>query len=644
VKDAFVNGYNEKLLFAWRANIDFQFVIDTYACAKYCVGYIFKAEGGVSKLLRAASDSARAGNLSIKEKLSKFSRTLINGSEISAQEATAFLLGMDFTRCSRTAIFINTSPPNERTRILKSQEQLEKMNENDDEIYGKGMIEHYTQRPPEMSDMCLSEFATMYDYKSQEPTSMFILLLYFYNFLYLYLFLFCFDITLIYFLGKKAVFVSLWDGGYMKKRDQRKILRFRSYGKIQDYENYCREQLMLFLPWRNENTDLLKINQIQKFEENIQVIIANSKPFYFDADVDEQMLQIMQDQQNMNSDAAEESEEEQDEAYLEESLFGNMEDNISTETDFFGRPNNKTQAENFLPPKQIDDDSYYKIMRSLNEKQRRFVLETLYKVKCSNTAFYSFLHGGAGVGKSHAITAVVQSTVRYYSKLKSRNPEEMCVLVSAFTGKAAFNVFGMTLHTTFRLPPTQKSGQADNLEDSSLNTLRSKLGGVKLFIIDEISMVSVRHLYDIDSRLRQVFATNQDFGGRSLMVVGHLRQLPPIGGSYIFSTISDIADNYLWQKFAIFELTEIMRQRGDMKFCKALNNMSEGCMDDEDIQIIRSRIITDNNQPPDNAIWLFKTNMQCLAHNDKVHLKLATAGAESIAIDKVQGNPMNITE
>src|SRR5690348_11344306 len=45
----FVNGYNQKLLEAWRANIDIQFVVDTYACAKYCVGYICKSQGGVSK-------------------------------------------------------------------------------------------------------------------------------------------------------------------------------------------------------------------------------------------------------------------------------------------------------------------------------------------------------------------------------------------------------------------------------------------------------------------------------------------------------------------------------------------------------------------------------------------------------------------
>jgi len=54
---AFINPYNKKLLETWRANIDVQFVLDTYACAKYCVGYILKSDTGVLRVLQtAASD------------------------------------------------------------------------------------------------------------------------------------------------------------------------------------------------------------------------------------------------------------------------------------------------------------------------------------------------------------------------------------------------------------------------------------------------------------------------------------------------------------------------------------------------------------------------------------------------------------
>jgi len=65
----FVNDYNEDILSCWQANIDFQFIIDTYACAKYCVGYVLKCQEGVFKLFRAASQEAKRGNLSATESL-----------------------------------------------------------------------------------------------------------------------------------------------------------------------------------------------------------------------------------------------------------------------------------------------------------------------------------------------------------------------------------------------------------------------------------------------------------------------------------------------------------------------------------------------------------------------------------------------
>jgi hypothetical protein len=106
----FINGYNRLLLEAWGANIDTQFVLDTYACTKYCVGYILKSEG-VSGLLQAAARDARKGNTSVNDKLKKFANILMNGAEISAQEAAQFLLGIRNTMCSRQDSFINTSEP-----------------------------------------------------------------------------------------------------------------------------------------------------------------------------------------------------------------------------------------------------------------------------------------------------------------------------------------------------------------------------------------------------------------------------------------------------------------------------------------------------------------------------------------------------
>lgn len=99
----------------------------------------------------------------------------------------------------------------------------------------------------------------------------------------------------------------------------------------------------------------------------------------------------------------------------------------------------------------------------------------------------------------------------------------MPVLVAAPTGKAAFNVMGMTLHSAFKLPPSQYKGELKKLDDGAANTLRLKFRKLKLIIIDEISMVSNSQLTQVDHRLRQIFNTDQDFGGISVLAVGHLR-------------------------------------------------------------------------------------------------------------------------
>jgi hypothetical protein len=439
---------------------------------------------------------------------------------------------------------------------------------------------------------------------------------------------------------KKAL--KLQDGsGYLHKRLTRKIIRFRHYGRREDPSNYYREQLMLFLPWRDEEQELLLVNTTEKFQNYSNVVLSNSKPFYFDREIDDLILQDIVDETQDEIINGDEN---------DETLGNNL--NLIQEDDFYEADVDEEKStdavvrvEHFLPPRLVAEPEYLSIMRALNEKQRRFVLNVLNLLKTSKEPFYYFLSGGAGVGKSQAITAIIQSYIRYNCQFPTTHPEDICVLVAAPTGKAAFNVFGMTLHCTFKLPPNQACGKLCDLDNSALNTLRAKLIHVDLFIIDEISMVSNRQFYDIDQRLRQIFSTPKDFGGKSVIVVGHLRQLAPVAGTYVFKPPKHLplglcVGNHLWEQFSLFELDEVMRQKGDLAFCKALNNMAEGTMDEDDIQLITSREVHEKNVAPDSAINLFATNEECRVYNSIVHQKLKTDGMLSVAFDRVQGNEL----
>jgi len=374
--------------------------------------------------------------------------------------------------------------------------------------------------------------------------------------------------------------------------------------------NYWREQLTLFVPWRDERE--FEGNSINLAKENMEEILKNSRFYYHSREMDENVL----------SDLIDESREDDDELEgrrPEENLFAEDEEYLSS--NFLGIENNNRKIDNFLPPRQLPDKEYFCLMQSLNEGQRKFVLNVLHLLKTSNEPFYHFLSGGAGTGKSHAIKAIVQSVMRHYGKQYGRDPNKVAVIVAAPTGMAAFNVNGMTIHGAFRLPPTQNNDPLHDLNDSIRNSVRTTLEDIELFILDEISMVLVRQLYDIDQRLRDVYETDKDFGGKSILVVGHLRQLRPIGGGRAFedwkgSRFTEITGNHLWPKFSLFELTEIMRQKGEAMFCKALNQMAEGEMDEDDIALIKTCQISDQNKPPSTANWLFKTNEQCRVYNE----------------------------
>lgn len=148
----------------------------------------------------------------------------------------------------------------------------------------------------------------------------------------------------------------------------------------------------------------------------------------------------------------------------------------------------------------------------------------------------------------------------------------------------------------------------------------------------------------IDQRLRELFDKRKEFGGKSI-VVGHLRQLKPIGGEYVFHAPNTcpnsifISRNPIWELFSDYELDEILRQQGDWGFTKALNNMAEGCMDANDVKLIKSRLkLNVDLEPPSSAIWLFYSNIECKAHNSTIHERLNTNFVVSLALDKVTGN------
>ena len=120
------------------------------------------------------------------------------------------------------------------------------------------------------------------------------------------------------------------------------------------------------------------------------------------------------------------------------------------------------------------------------------------------------IKGIAGSGKSYVIDAI-------------RNLLKEKCQVLAYTGKASYNVNGLTLHSFLKLPIGTK--RLFELKGIALQQLQNNLEDVKYIIIDEYSFVGQSLLGWIDCRCRQ--ATGQidkAFGGLSVILVGDIAQ------------------------------------------------------------------------------------------------------------------------
>ena len=153
-----VNPYMKVVLPAWKANHDLQFVLDPYACAMYIVSYISKSQKGRSALLDQAAKEAKEGNLDLKRQVRHIGNYFVNSVETSAQEAVYLTLQMPLTKATRQVVFINTSPPDKRTFLLKKTSELEKMSKDSTDIESNNDIKRYSKRPKALENWCLADY------------------------------------------------------------------------------------------------------------------------------------------------------------------------------------------------------------------------------------------------------------------------------------------------------------------------------------------------------------------------------------------------------------------------------------------------------------------------------------------------------
>ena len=563
-----INNYNPSVMLAWQANMDIQFVLNAYACVMYVASYIMKTERAMGELLKRVAAETRTDEL--KTQLRKVGSTFLTHREVSAQEAVYRLLSLPMKQLSRSVVFVDTNPKNERIAVLKDNESLSQLEDGDTNVFQKSLIDRYQHRPRSLRDMCLAEFAATYvvNYECNDcdalpaPES---------------------DVT--------STQITLTDGfGKMNKRKQAAVIRFRKYSKETDLSNWYRGKLMLYYPWFDEQADLLGGYEThEQHYRHVKSVVETNERKYTKADIEDVQVDEDGPPEHLWNSIAPSTEESRMQSMAEgsEQLTEVSQEDLQDNQNILASGQNlHVRFESAANQLEIPPDQYREYMRGLNEEQRSIVMfhrdwcrKAILALKEGKSVqpYHVFLSGPGGVGKSHVIKLVHSDTLKLLKLSGTFEPDDVIALLTAPTGVAAFNINGMTLHSAFLLGRSKYSG-FQPLSHEKLNTLRTKLSRLMFVIIDEVSMVGSNMLLEIHRRLQQIKGVSDDkvFGGVSILAVGDLYQLPPVGQAPLFSTVSDCyaqlyGSGSLWvDHFLMHELTQVMRQRDDHAFSELL--------------------------------------------------------------------------
>ncbi len=581
-KDCYVNPYNPDILLNWEANMDIQYVLDAYSCVMYLVSYVLKDERALSDLLRRASRESQ--NEGIRKQMDIIGSKFLSTREMPIQKAIMMELSIPIFEKSRQCVFVSAEPRESRVRLLKPKEELENMDDDDENIFHGSIHDKYAARPDELESECLASFAANYSYSSKvldeeetdnpdvlppqeseasKPGP------------------------------KRAPRMKLKDKmGTIIPRTKSAIVRLHRYSMHKEREKYFHAQLMLFLPWRNEEQLIEGYSSYEEHYVQVQhTVIANAEPFNRNLEEIEE-AQAAYEQHGPPESAwdlvAPSAQDEIGQAIAEGISHERTvedEDIQAHERLMTGRDKS---GDNFIGKYTKESkrdimkaDEYQKLVYSLNAGQFKYVKHLRHHIKNNVVRVKNhqkpiplrdFLTGPAGTGKSYVIRLAHRDMVHFPTLAGQTTDGFPVALLTAPSGVAAFHIGGMTTQSALSISQHQLGPEKKGL-------LVKRLGNLMYVIVDEVSFMGPRLHNQCHDRLTLVKGTVPEvhFGGVGMMENGDLYQLPPVKDIYIFKAKKNPKEpgdfaQPLWQEFKMHELTEIMRQE-ENDYATVLNNI-----------------------------------------------------------------------
>ena len=673
--DILTNGCNHEILRIWRANIDFQYVIDAYSTVMYVISYMMKSEKAMGEILKRIGKECRHEDIATQ--LKKIGAAFLGNRVVGMPESVMRLNSMWLIKKSRKVIYVNGSMKEDRVSLPKIGKDLELMADDDEDIFMTSIHDRYAARPDSLNDMCLACFAVNYDTTGsneelpQVNEGAGILLQ---------------DRNNDNISNRRNETINLKNNlGVMRKRRREAIFRSHRFDVMKDSEKYYHAQLLLYYPWQSENE--LK-GECATYEEHYntvkQIIQENARHFEHNTEHLDNAFNELAENGPPESvwDAVAPGIEEENVAARQEGYYAirNLEnedlddhnemilaqDGITTES-------NKGAALSMLFTREAQKDimtpsEYRKCLRGLNPGQREIIMynrqwckKTIQKLMKGESAepFRIFLSGPGGTGKSHVISLIRRDVIYFFRMIKEDpypnteiQDDKPLVLLTAPTGAAAFQISGLTLHSALQL-----CGNGRSLSYEKKAILSNRLSQLKLLVTDEISMVGSPQLEDINKQLCMIHGTSStydyNFGGVSILAVGDLYQLPPVKSCPIYKRPKVIREPgdlapLPWHSFQFHELTQSMRQK-DTEFAKVLNVIRVRVpeKDSYEDKVLKSReldIHEDDPLYPSHAMHVYARNTYAMKRNIKMLDTLPGDIYLCMAEDKEKDTHTNIAE
>lgn len=339
----------------------------------------------MSAIMRDVLREIREGNESIRDSMKKISNTFYNNSELSIQEACYNILQIPLSRSSEECVFIPTFPPDDRIKMLKSDSKLEDLSDDSTDIFEKGLLEHYIQRPISLNNETLAEFAANFRFST----------------------------------SKTARALSLKDGsGFVTRRLTSRVIRYRNYQFEKEPEEFLCENIMLYVPWRHEQNDILNKNLEELYSFHEESIRDKRKMFNaLDSNIMDTAMQDVEanlDNAGFVCEIDERQRFDFDEYTLEDNFtFADVSNELHDE--------NQSNIVKFLAPGKIPESDFQELFEQLNQEQRDYIMHVLNHFETSDNQILHFL-----TGKFQHFVSSFFSILFYFSNTFSSFPFRRC--------------------------------------------------------------------------------------------------------------------------------------------------------------------------------------------------------------------------